>query len=211
MLIGSTRNNAARFGGNGGLSLRRVSKILEVLHFQKPYRGEFYEDQWMAARVGLLPGAKMAAPEIERDFAVESLWSERPMGYHLNPAGLNGEVWDDHERRKSIYGYCPEIKIILDMRLERERCPVNPTALNPEQMLSDQQQAGSSGEGVPPTDTDRNKAMQDYVEAIMADHNVQPISRIYQPGIAAERLGGPDPTPLEYVADPAVEDTDTPR
>ena len=152
------RNNGGRFGGNGGLSLRRVSKIVEVLRFQQPYRGEFHEEQWLAARIGLLPGAHMASPEVERDFSVESMWSERPMGFHLDPNGFQGEVWDNLERRKAIYEYCPEIKLILDMRLERERCPI------PYQSLEPIETTPPEGDGQPNG---------------IIDHNGQPINPDY--------------------------------
>ena len=81
----------------------------------------------MASRVGLVPGANMAPPAVEREFAVEDIWAERPMGYHINPTvgpGNSRDVWDDPAKRRMIYEYCPEIKIILDMRLDREQCAV---------------------------------------------------------------------------------------
>jgi hypothetical protein len=121
------RNLEDRFGGNGGLSLRRVSKVLEVLQFQTRLDNTFSEDQWMASRVGLVPGANMAPPAVEREFAVEDIWTERPMGYHINPTvgpGNSQDVWNDPAKRRMIYEYCPEIKIILDMRLDREQCAV---------------------------------------------------------------------------------------
>jgi hypothetical protein len=117
------RNLEDRFGGNGGLSLRRV----EVLQFQTRLDNTFSEDQWLASRVGLVPGANMAPPAVEREFAVEDIWTERPMGYHINPTvgpGNSQDVWDDPAKRRMIYEYCPEIKIILDMRLDREQCVV---------------------------------------------------------------------------------------
>ena len=59
-MFANDRNLEDRFGGNGGLSLRRVSKVLEVLQFQTRLDNTFSEDQWMASRVGLIPGANMA-------------------------------------------------------------------------------------------------------------------------------------------------------
>ena len=121
------RNLEDRFGGNGGLSLRRVSRVLEVLQFQARLDHSFSEDQWMSSRVGLLPGANMAPPAVERDFAVEDIWAERPMGYHINPTlgpGSSLDVWETKMKRRMIYEYCPEIKIVLNMRLEREQCQI---------------------------------------------------------------------------------------
>ena len=50
---------------------------------------------------------------------------EIPMGYHFQPDGntLDDQVWKDPRRRKQILEYCPELSMIMDMKLERERCP----------------------------------------------------------------------------------------
>lgn len=47
------------------------------------------------------------------------------MGYHLRSGAGNlpKGVWQNREQRRRIINYCPEIAIILDMKLERERCP----------------------------------------------------------------------------------------
>lgn len=79
----------------------------------------------MSRRLGLLPGARCANATIEQGFSVEDVWYTKPLGYHLNPVlkpGSSPDVWDDIEKRREIYKYCPEIKIIMNMRLERERC-----------------------------------------------------------------------------------------
>ena len=100
----------------------------------------------MASRVGLVPGANMAPPTVEREFAVEDIWTERPMGYHINPTvspGNSQDVWDDPAKRRMIYEYCPEIKIILDMRLDREQCTLldeGPPPGDPEYIVPDPQQ-----------------------------------------------------------------------
>lgn len=46
------------------------------------------------------------------------------MGYHLrNGQGhLSEGVWKNREQRKSILRFCPDLAIILQMKLERERC-----------------------------------------------------------------------------------------
>ena len=104
------------------MSIRNVEKVKEVLRFQKRWDDSTPEDQWLSSRLGLLPDANMCPPDKEREFAVEDVWHEWPMGYHLNPGGGVSDVWDLHAQRKMIFEYCPEIKIILDMRLEREKC-----------------------------------------------------------------------------------------
>ena len=141
-LTNTSRAGWGRFGGNGGLSIRNVEKIKEVLRFQKRWDDSSPEDQWLSSRLGLLPDANMCPPEKEREFAVEDVWHEWPMGYHLNPNGAVSDVWDTHGTRKRIFDYCPEIKIILDMILEREKCAempeaeVDDTAYLPDQLAS---------------------------------------------------------------------------
>ena len=142
-MVNISRRMTDRFGGNGGLSLRRVSRVKEVLAFQKREHNSASEDQWLSSRVGLVPGAHMASPEVGQHFAVEDIWADRPMGYHINPTmgpgASSAEVWELQNRRKAIFEYCPEIKIVLDMRLERERC------LEPPPSLQEPDAAGLSG------------------------------------------------------------------
>ena len=58
--VGAPWNPSGRFGGNGGLSLRRVSKIVDVLRYQKRIPGTEPEDVWLTERLGHRPGAKLA-------------------------------------------------------------------------------------------------------------------------------------------------------
>lgn len=72
----------------------------------------------------LLPGAKVSNTEEEKQFAVEDVWYEKPMGFHVRGGGesLSDDVWKDPQRRKQNFEYCPELSIIMPMKLERERC-----------------------------------------------------------------------------------------
>ena len=120
----SIRTLGDKLGGGGGLSLRRVSRIKQVLNFQSRQDDGDPEDRWFVGRIGTLPGARMPPPEVEKRFSVQGVWHEKPMGYHV---GANGEnlhrgVWDNEEQRKKIYEYCPEIKMVLNMKFEREKC-----------------------------------------------------------------------------------------
>jgi hypothetical protein len=54
--VGAPWNPNSRFGGNGGLSLRRVSSIIEVLRNQKRVDGSQPEDVWLTERLGHRPG-----------------------------------------------------------------------------------------------------------------------------------------------------------
>lgn len=57
--------------------------------------------------------------------AVEDVYFEKPMGFHIRNGGssLPAQVWLDPKRRKAILDYCPELALIMDMRLKREACP----------------------------------------------------------------------------------------
>ena len=66
----------------------------------------------------------MANASIEAEFCVGNVWHDRPVGYHLGESkgDMAPDIWNDPLRRKKIYDYCPEIKMIMDMKLERQRC-----------------------------------------------------------------------------------------
>jgi len=113
-----------RFAGNGGLSIRRVSVIKQVLEFQTRYNDTEPEDEWFGKRVVTLPGAKVANGEQEQRFSVEDIWHPKPLGFHVRDGGTNlaDAVWKDPTRRKANFEYCPELVMIMPMKLERERC-----------------------------------------------------------------------------------------
>lgn len=112
-----------RFSGNGGLSLRRVSAIKRVLNFQARYNDSEPEDEWFGKRVYVLPGAKVAAGA-NGALAVEDVYMDNPMGFHVRDGGsaLADDVWKKYDQRQKIFNYCPELAMIMDMKLERERC-----------------------------------------------------------------------------------------
>ena len=78
---------------------------------------------WFGKRLYVLPGEKVATGT-DGALAVEEIYMERPMGYHIRDGGkdLHDDVWKDHAQRKKIFDYCPELSLIMDMKLERERC-----------------------------------------------------------------------------------------
>ncbi|TAQ88302.1 hypothetical protein B7494_g3392 [Chlorociboria aeruginascens] len=122
---GAPKSQRDRFAGNGGLSLRRISTVKKILGFQSRYNDTEPEDVWFGKRITLLPGATVASGEEEDHFAVENIWHEKPIGYHVRDGGkeLPEEVWKDPQHRKDIFAYCPELSMIMPMKLERERCP----------------------------------------------------------------------------------------
>lgn len=120
---GAPRGETDRFAGNGGLSLRRVSAIRQVLSFQARYNDTAPEDEWFGQRLYIMPGLKVASG-LEGALAVENVYMEKPMGFHVQEMGdnLHPDVWQDHERRKKILEYCPELHTVLRAKLDRERC-----------------------------------------------------------------------------------------
>jgi hypothetical protein len=117
------RTEEDRFAGNGGLSLRRLAAIKRVLRFQERMNDTAPEDEWFGTRVSVLPGANVASGK-NGQLAVEDTYIPNPMGFHVRDGGsqLNPTVWQNHNRRKEIFGYCPELSFIMDMKLEVERC-----------------------------------------------------------------------------------------
>lgn len=71
-----------------------------------------------------MPGLKVASG-LEGALAVENVYMERPMGFHVQGMGedLPADVWGDYEQRKKMLEYCPELYTVLNAKFERERCP----------------------------------------------------------------------------------------
>jgi hypothetical protein len=150
--VGAPWNPNGRFGGNGGLSLRRVSRIIDVLKNQQRISGSEPEDVWLTERLGHRPGAKLANGTASLTFSGEMYSGEaekiaaekkkagkggdptkagelmkglddwrdgfyEPMGYHTGGSGdtLHAGIWGTPEMRKHIWGYCPEVKMMLKM------------------------------------------------------------------------------------------------
>jgi hypothetical protein len=103
-------------GGNGGLSLRHIPSIVKVLKNDTRKAGAEWEDRWLCDR---LPNT--APANISQKFSVESIYYERPLGYHLRGSGklIDPRIWGNKTRKRQIFRYCPETKIILgNMGLE---------------------------------------------------------------------------------------------
>ncbi|RDW70080.1 hypothetical protein BP5796_08477 [Coleophoma crateriformis] len=122
---GAPRTVTDKFAGNGGLSLRKISAVKRILGFQSRYNDTEPEDEWFGKRITVLPGAKVATAAEEQHFTVEDVWHEKPMGYHARGGGsaLSEDVWKKPTQRAHIFAYCPEISMIMPMKLTRERCP----------------------------------------------------------------------------------------
>lgn len=98
--------------------------IKKILGFQSRYNNTEPEDEWFGKRITVLPGAVTASGEEEDHFSMELVYHENPMGIHVPNGGqhLQDEVWKEPKRRSDIFTYCPEVVMIMPMKLEVERC-----------------------------------------------------------------------------------------
>ncbi len=109
-------------GYNGGLSLRNPKLILEILansshDFDEKWaanRSDLYvEDRWFYQQMKQLPHAKLPSIEIAKQFSTETIWNERPLGFH------KPRVWNPRHMGE-IQKYCPEVGLINDGNLPIE-------------------------------------------------------------------------------------------
>jgi len=104
-------------GGNGGLSLRHIPSIIKVLkNDTRKTNDTIWEDRWICDRL-----SNKAPANIAQTFSVESVYYERPLGYHLRGSGrqMDPKIWSNSTLKRHIFRYCPEIKIIMgNMNLE---------------------------------------------------------------------------------------------
>ncbi|KAL8692956.1 MAG: hypothetical protein Q9218_002105 [Villophora microphyllina] len=112
--IGAPINTTEGKTFNGGLSIRNRETVLEVLkNFNRQENGEF-EDQWFTQRMRELPArpdgkpfANLPTLEIAKQFAVETIWHEKPFGMH------QVSRWHPEELEK-LNAWCPEYQIAAE-------------------------------------------------------------------------------------------------
>ncbi len=69
--VGAPWNPNGRYGGNGGLSLRKVSTIIDILRNQERVDWSEPEDVWLTDRLGHRPSAKLANGTVSTAFSGE--------------------------------------------------------------------------------------------------------------------------------------------
>ncbi|KAH8603024.1 hypothetical protein B0O99DRAFT_604909 [Bisporella sp. PMI_857] len=121
--VGAPWSKDSQWGGNGGLSLRNVKSILKVLEKERRKDGDgALEDLWLSQKLRALKGSNMANATVSKSFSVESVWDEAPLGYHVGWLGVHHEqIWDDERQVEHIFEYCPEVKMILGMKLDNDK------------------------------------------------------------------------------------------
>ncbi|KAH8649098.1 hypothetical protein BX600DRAFT_474538 [Xylariales sp. PMI_506] len=99
-------------GYNGGLSLRNPKLFLAItteVDFQKS--GQEFEDQWFftEAQKRVEQGVQLPSSEIARSFSVETIYYEKPLGYH------QPERWQS-AKMNEIKQWCPEVGMLVGRR-----------------------------------------------------------------------------------------------
>ncbi|KAK0630816.1 hypothetical protein B0T17DRAFT_616423 [Bombardia bombarda] len=89
--VGAPWRTDSVYGGNGGLSLRRVSAIIDVLRNQQRIPGSDAEDLWLTERLGHRHGAKMANGTISLAFSGEQYAGDK---VRLNGTGISTGATD---------------------------------------------------------------------------------------------------------------------
>ncbi|KAH7227224.1 uncharacterized protein BKA55DRAFT_655495 [Fusarium redolens] len=92
--VGAPWNPSGRWGGNGGLSLRRVSSIIDVLRNQRRIDGTQPEDVWLSERLGDHNTGLVANGSVSTTFSGET---HRGIGEIVPPPECDGEYDDEEE------------------------------------------------------------------------------------------------------------------
>ncbi|KAH8661653.1 hypothetical protein BGZ60DRAFT_352375, partial [Tricladium varicosporioides] len=123
-LVGAPVASAFGAGFNGGLSLRNRTLILSILSkyswTEERDDGAFadygcgdgkpcleFEDQWFYHKMLETKGARLPSVDVAGGFAVETVWRERPLGYH------QVERWNEG-RMGEVGRWCPEYKLATE-------------------------------------------------------------------------------------------------
>lgn len=102
-------------GFNGGLSLRNRGVFLDITkhsNWQDEFDGTLiknqgdveFEDQWFYKKLSEHPESRLPTYETASTFAVETIWQDKPLGYHQIDRFF-------HNRTEEIEAWCPEYKL----------------------------------------------------------------------------------------------------
>ncbi|KAL7798294.1 hypothetical protein V8C37DRAFT_418674 [Trichoderma ceciliae] len=102
--VGAPWNPGGQWGGNGGLSLRRVSRIIDILRNQRRANGSEPEDVWLSERLAHHPGGKVANGSVSLTFSGE-MHGGQPE-HTINDSGRSGiNHADDGEYMSGVDGW----------------------------------------------------------------------------------------------------------
>ncbi len=118
-LIGAPINPQYGAGYNGGLSIRNRLMTLDIVK-KNSWKDELetnkdapelpnephgrFEDQWFYQKMRDYPGAKLPSHDEAGKFSVETLWYEKPLGYHQAQTLQK-------ENLTKIETWCPEVRM----------------------------------------------------------------------------------------------------
>ncbi|KAH6677172.1 hypothetical protein B0J14DRAFT_337011 [Halenospora varia] len=123
-LVGAPVAPSFGAGFNGGLSLRNRTLILSILS-QSSWKDERdsgvfadygcgdgkpcleFEDQWFYHKMLGIEGVRLPSVDVAGEFAVETVWRERALGYH------QVERWNEG-RLGEVGMWCPEYKLATE-------------------------------------------------------------------------------------------------
>ncbi|KAK4170292.1 hypothetical protein QBC43DRAFT_3279 [Cladorrhinum sp. PSN259] len=110
--IGAPIDRKYGLGYNGGLSLRNPKLFWEIVKLTGGMNKTEFEDQWFfqqARNMEAEHGIKLPDPETAKKFSVETIYYERPLGYH------QPQRWQK-ARMAEIELWCPEVKMLIGRR-----------------------------------------------------------------------------------------------
>jgi hypothetical protein len=113
-----------KYKGNGGISLRRVSLVHQILNSNTRFEDD-PEASFFANKFKDLPEAQQVANDaVAQHFVLEGDFVEHPFAIHAPSDGtqLPPSVWDDHDNRMKMYESCTEIRMIIPTKFDREKC-----------------------------------------------------------------------------------------
>lgn len=102
-------------GFNGGLSLRNRKMFLDITT-QSSWKQDVadagakaignieFEDQWFYKKVKEYPGSSLPTEDVSKTFSVETIWQDKPLGYHQVTR------WQK-DRIKDVDSWCPEHRL----------------------------------------------------------------------------------------------------
>lgn len=111
--VGAPVREGLGMGYNGGLSIRNRTMCLEIVNnfdWQVERHGDHsegnvdYEDQWFGKKMREFAGSNLPTPEVAMKFSVETMWYEKPLGFH------QPNIWQP-EHMEEIYHWCPEYRM----------------------------------------------------------------------------------------------------
>ncbi|KAL8947851.1 MAG: hypothetical protein Q9222_005909 [Ikaeria aurantiellina] len=111
--IGAPFTTGEGFNYNGGLSIRNREKMLDIAQRYTREPMSRYEDTWFVERLRQLPlkpngepGANLPSMDVASQFSVETIWKDRPFGFH-QIARWHPDKLDE------LKAWCPESQLVI--------------------------------------------------------------------------------------------------